>query len=90
MEDHRIPSFGSEQVDPDLKPMSATQTNVGVEFQISPSTVVAVRYNRNNLRNTIEDLGVVVNGSEVYIYGNPGKGRFVLRTAAPRIMQELQ
>jgi hypothetical protein len=74
VQDHRIPSFGSEQVDPDLKPMSTSLTNVGVEFQLSPATVAAVRYTRNDLRNTIEDLGVVVNGSEVYIYGNPGQG----------------
>jgi hypothetical protein len=81
VEDHRIPSFGSSQVDPNLKPMSSDLTNVGVEFQLSPKTVVAARYTRNHLRNTIEDLGVVVDGSEVYIYGNPGKG--LARTAVP-------
>jgi hypothetical protein len=74
VQDHRIPSFGSNQVDPDLRPMHSDLTNVGAEFQIDPKTVFAVRYTRNNLRDTIEDLGVVVEGSEVYIYGNPGRG----------------
>ena len=42
---------------------------------MAPQTVFAVRYTRNNLRETIEDLGVLdATGSEVYIYGNPGKG----------------
>lgn len=73
--DHRIPSFGSNQVDPNLDPMSTSLTNAGVEFQLGPRTVLAVRYTRNNLRETIEDLGVLdETGSEVYIYGNPGKG----------------
>jgi hypothetical protein len=54
---------------------------VGAEFQIDSKTVFAVRYTRNNLRDTIEDLGVVVDGSEVYIYGNPGRG--LAQTAHP-------
>jgi hypothetical protein len=74
VEDKRIPSFGSEQVDPDLRPMHSDLTNVGAEFQINPKTVFAVRYTRNHLRDAIEDLGVVVDGSEHYIYGNPGRG----------------
>jgi hypothetical protein len=81
VEDHRIPSFGSSQVDPDLRPMSSSLTNAGVEFRLGPSTVVASRYTWNHLRDTIEDLGVVVEGSEVYIYGNPGRG--LAKTAVP-------
>jgi hypothetical protein len=74
-QDHRIPSFGSDQVDPNLKPMSSMLANAGVEFQLNPRTVFAARYTRNSLRNTIEDLGVLdATGSEVYIYGNPGEG----------------
>lgn len=81
VQDHRIPSFGSNQVDPDLNPMSSDLTNVGAEFQFDSRTVAAVRYTRNHLRDTIEDLGVVVEGSEVYIYGNPGRG--LATTAQP-------
>ncbi|HYI93407.1 MAG TPA: TonB-dependent receptor [Bryobacteraceae bacterium] len=75
VKDSRIPSFGADQVDPDLRPMHSDLTNAGVEFQLNPRTVLSVRYTRNNLRDTIEDLGVLdANGSEVYIYGNPGRG----------------
>jgi hypothetical protein len=75
VQDHRIPSFGSDQVDPNLKPMSSDLTNAGVEFQLSERMVFSARYTRNHLRETIEDLGVLdAQGSEVYIYGNPGIG----------------
>ena len=75
VQDHRIPSFGSDQVDPNLNPMSSSLTNAGVEFQLNDKTVVSARYTLNHLRDTIEDLGVLdANGSEVYIYGNPGRG----------------
>jgi len=73
-QDHRVPSFGEESIDPDIKPMSQDAFNGGLEYQISPNTVLGVNYVHTNLRRTIEDLGVVVNGDEVYIYGNPGEG----------------
>jgi hypothetical protein len=80
-EDHRIPSFGSNQVDPDLRPLHSDLTNAGVELRLTPGTVLAARYTRNHLRDAIEDLGVIVDGSEVYIYGNPGRG--LAETAVP-------
>ena len=36
--------------------------------------MLTVNYTHNNLRRTIEDLGVIVNGDEVYKYVNPGEG----------------
>jgi hypothetical protein len=72
--DWRIPAFDKEHLDPDIKPMSTMVANAGAEWQIRPNLVGAVRYTRNQLRNTIEDIGTVIDGSEVYIYGNPGKG----------------
>jgi hypothetical protein len=75
VQDHRIPSFGADQIDPNLKPFNSDLTNAGVEYEINPRTVFSVRYTRNHLRNAIEDLGVLDEfGSEVYIYGNPGQG----------------
>jgi hypothetical protein len=79
--DRRVPAIneatsaaGGGLVDPDLKPMSQDQTNFGVEHQLTPTTVVGAHYVHNNLRQTIEDLGALVNGNEVYIIGNPGYG----------------
>lgn len=70
--DRRVVDFNA--VDPDLKPMSQSNTSLGFEYAVKPQTVLAVRYVHNSLRRTIEDLGTLVNGNEVYIYGNPGEG----------------
>jgi hypothetical protein len=70
--DNRIPNFDS--VDPDLKPMSQDAFNAGVEYQLHGNTTLTVNYAHTNLRRTIEDLGVLVGGSEEYKYVNPGEG----------------
>jgi hypothetical protein len=68
----RVPGF--DEIDPDIKPMSTSLTNFGVEYELAPKTVFRGSYIRNSLRRTIEDLGVLVNGDEVYFYANPGFG----------------
>jgi hypothetical protein len=70
--DRRVPNFNS--VDPNLKPMSQDNISVGTEYQFNAQTVFAVQYVHNNLRRTIEDLGAIVNGDEVYVITNPGEG----------------
>ena len=63
------------QLDPSIKPMSDILMNAGVEYQVRPSVVAAVRYTGNHLRRAIEDIGTLdAAGSEVYVYGNPGEG----------------
>ncbi len=73
-QDWRIPAFGKDQLDPNLRPMSTFLINSGVEWQLNTQLMVATRYTHNQLRDTIEDIGTLLNGSEVYIYANPGKG----------------
>jgi hypothetical protein len=73
-QDWRIPAFGESSLDPDIKPMAQDAFNAGIEYQISGNTVLGVNYVHTNLLRTIEDMGVVVAGSETYIYGNPGEG----------------
>lgn len=68
----RVPGFSD--LDPDLKPMASDLINAGVEYQIARDTVFRASYVHNNLLRTIEDLGVLVNGDEVYYYANPGFG----------------
>lgn len=68
----RVPGF--DTIDPNIKPMSSDIMNFGTEFQIARQTVVRVSYVYNNLRRTIEDLGVLIGGDEVYYYSNPGEG----------------
>jgi hypothetical protein len=72
--DWRIPAFGDDVFDPNLKPMSQDSFSGGFEYQLQPTTVLAVNYIHNNLIRTIEDVGRLVEGSEVYTYGNPGEG----------------
>lgn len=72
--DSRIPSFGDDVVDPNMKPMAQNAFNASLEYQVATSTVFGVNFVRNSLVRTIEDIGTLVNGSEAYIYGNPGEG----------------
>jgi hypothetical protein len=70
--DLRLPNF--DTVDPNLKPMSQDALNVGMEYQIRGNATLTVNYVHTDLRRTIEDLGVLENGDEVYKYVNPGEG----------------
>jgi hypothetical protein len=82
--DRRVPNF--ESVDPAIKPMSQDSFNIGLEHQLGTTTVATVNYVRNNLVRTIEDIGLLVNGNEVYLYANPGAGtatNALVSTATP-------
>lgn len=68
----RVPGF--DAIDPQLKPMGSQNLNFGAEYEILPQMVLRASYVRNDLIRTIEDLGVLVNGDEVYYYANPGMG----------------
>jgi hypothetical protein len=70
--DRRVPNF--ETVDPAIKPMYQDSTNLGFEYEFMRGTVFGVRYVHNDLKRTIEDLGALVNGDEVYYIANPGEG----------------
>ena len=70
--DRRVPNF--ESVDPEIKPMSQDSFSAGAEYQIGRTSTFTVNYVHNNLIRTIEDIGLLVNGDEVYLYANPGEG----------------
>jgi hypothetical protein len=57
-----------------MKPMAQDTYSFGVEHQVARNTVFGVNFVRTHLLRTIEDIGTLVNGSESYIYGNPGEG----------------
>jgi hypothetical protein len=71
--DRRVPNFDS--TDPDIKPMFQDSTSVGAEYQVGRNSSVGVHYIHNDLGRTIEDLGGLVDGNEVYVIGNPGEGQ---------------
>jgi hypothetical protein len=71
--DRRVPDFNS--VVAGIKPMSTNLFNGGVEYQLTPVTVVRADYIGNHLIRTIEDLGGIdAAGNEVYYFCNPGEG----------------
>ncbi len=78
LRDRRVPGF--QYLDKSAKPPSTDAMNAGVEWEVVPKMVFTGRYVRTHLNRTIEDMGVLVNGNEVYRYGNPGEG---LNTAEP-------
>ncbi len=45
-----------------------------MEYQLKQNMTLTVNYTHNSLKRTIEDMGVLVNGSEEYKYVNPGEG----------------
>ena len=57
-----------------MKPMAQDAFNLGAEYQVAKNTIIGVNLVRTQLLRTIEDIGTLVNGSESYIYGNPGEG----------------
>jgi hypothetical protein len=86
MRDRRVPNF--DTIDPDLKPMYQDATNVGIEYQMTPTTAFGVNYVHNKLTRTIEDVGSLdASGNEVYFAANPGEGiattMFVTGLTAP-------
>jgi hypothetical protein len=71
--DRRVPNFDS--TDPDILPMYQDSTSVGAEYQFNSTSTFGAHFIHNSLGRTIEDLGGLVNGNEVYVIGNPGGGQ---------------
>ncbi|MGH9161605.1 MAG: TonB-dependent receptor, partial [Vicinamibacteraceae bacterium] len=73
--DFRHPSFGSDAIEPDLKPMRLQEAAVGLERQLTNVTAVGVRYLHKQIDRGVEDTGSLdAQGNEIYIIANPGEG----------------
>lgn len=77
--DFRLPTNPAEAIDPDLKPMSQREWQVGADYSINTRSMLGVRYVDKSLLDTIEDIGFLVEDApgqfnEHFITGNPGKG----------------
>ena len=71
--DRRVPSF-DQDIDPELEPMRQSSASAGVEYQLGGNGVLTVHYVRNDLLETIEDVGFLnAQGDEGYLISNPGK-----------------
>ena len=73
--DFRHPSFGSDAIEPDLKPMKSQDASIGVDHQLSNTIAVGVHYVHKQLDRAVEDTGSLdADGNEIYIIANPGEG----------------
>jgi hypothetical protein len=73
--DFRHPSFGSDAIEPDLKPMRLQEAAVGYEHQLHGNMAASVRYVHKQIDRAIEDTGALdAAGNEIYIIANPGEG----------------
>jgi hypothetical protein len=73
--DFRHPSFGSDSIDPDLKPMRQQEATFGLEHQLSNVIALSARYVHKQIDRGIEDTGSLdANNNEIYIIANPGEG----------------
>lgn len=61
-------------IDPDLKPMKQRMADFGFDYSINPTLMATVRYTNRRLIRTIEDVGTLGAGGEVYFIANPGEG----------------
>jgi hypothetical protein len=73
--DFRHPSFGSDAIDPDLKPMKQQEATFGLDHQFNDVMALGVRYVHKQVDRGIEDTGSLdAQSNEIYIIANPGEG----------------
>jgi len=84
--DFRHPSFGSDAIEPDLKPMKMQEATAGIEHEISNRLAASLRYVHKQVDRAIEDTGSLdAAGNEIYIIANPGEGLTALAYTSPSV-----
>ena len=84
--DFRHPSFGSDAIEPDLKPMRMQEATVGLEHQLAANMAASVKYVHKQIDRAIEDTGSLdAAGNEIYIIANPGEGLTELASVNPPV-----
>jgi hypothetical protein len=84
--DFRHPSFGSDAIEPNLKPMRQQEATGGIDHQLNDTMAVSVRYVHKQLDRMIEDTGSLdAEGNEIYIIANPGEGLTSLAYVNPDV-----
>ncbi len=82
--DFRHPSFGSDAIDPDLKPMRQQEATAGIEHQLNDEMAISARYVHKQVDRAIEDTGSLdAAGNEIYVIANPGEGLTALASTHP-------
>jgi hypothetical protein len=84
--DLRHPSFGSDAIDPDLKPMRQQELTFGLDHQLNDAMSVGVHYVHKQVDRAIEDTGALdAQGNEIYVIANPGEGLTSLAFTNPNV-----
>jgi len=84
--DFRHPSFGSDAIQPGLKPMRQQEATVGLEHQLNDRIALSARYVHKQIDRAIEDTGSLdAQGNEIYIIANPGEGLTELAFTNPNV-----
>jgi hypothetical protein len=71
--DWRIPAI--ESTDPDMRPMTQTETSFGLEKELLQDVSLSARFVYKHLIYAIEDIGFMTPEGETYLIANPGFGR---------------
>jgi hypothetical protein len=72
-EKNHLPCTG-QTIEPNLKPMKQRMFDLGFDYSLDPTLVASIRYTNRRLIRTIEDVGILGEGGEVYFIANPGYG----------------
>lgn len=84
--DFRHPSFGSDAIQPGLKPMKQEEATFGLDHQLNDAMSVGVHYVHKQIDRAIEDTGSLdASGNEIYIIANPGEGLTALAFTNPNV-----
>jgi hypothetical protein len=84
--DFRHPSFGSDSIEPDLKPMRSQEAMLGLDHEFNSTMAVNVRYVHKQLDRVVEDTGSLdADGNEIYIIANSGEGLTSLAFTSPQV-----
>jgi hypothetical protein len=84
--DFRHPSFGSDAIDPDLKPMKLQEATLGIDHELNSQLAVGVHYVHKQIDKAIEDTGSLdAAGNEIYVIANPGEGLTALAFTDPAV-----
>ncbi len=84
--DFRHPSFGSDAIDPDLKPMRQQEATAGIEHQVNAVIALTARYVHKQVDRAIEDTGSLdAAGNEIYVIANPGENLTALAFTNPNV-----
>jgi hypothetical protein len=88
--DFRHPSFGSDSIEPNLKPMRSQEATFGLDHEFARRMALNIHYVHKQLDRAIDDTGSLdAQGNEIYIIANPGEGLTALAFTNPKVAMPL-